>query len=318
MLKIIDSFPTKRIAVIGDVMLDRYVYGKVRRISPEAPVSVLDVTETNEALGGAANVAANIAALGAQCDLVGVVGGDAAGVRVHQLMQEGVMCHLVTDSTRPTTVKERMVAEMHNTHLLRCDTESTEPISDKTEFCVRNEIINRVRHADAVIIADYAKGVITPLTLQTIFGEAKNKIVVTNPRGSDSNRYFGTTYFCLNLGELEKLTCLSPLRGEVDISRAVAELRSRTCCKGAIVTQGDEGLTVVGKNGATLGFVADAKRVVDVSGAGDSVIAAVTLALASAGDIYSAGNIGNWVGGIAVGKAGTSRVYLDELRDKAL
>ena len=313
MLNILNKFSEKRILVIGDVMLDRYVYGRVKRISPEAPVSVLDVTGTDEALGGAGNVAANVASLGAHCDLIGVVGNDPASGRVHSLMPGGVSCHLVTDTTRPTTVKERYVATLHHTHLLRSDIESTEPITDKTEFLVRNEIENRVRAADAVIVADYAKGVITPLVLNTLYGA--RKITVTNPRGSDSNRYFGTTYFCLNLGELERLTRSQSMWGEGDINRGVAELRSRTGCDGAIVTNGEDGLTAVGR--LTTHYAAEPVVVCDVSGAGDSVIAAATLALASGADIHTAGLIGNWAGGVAVSKAGTSRVSIGELRYKA-
>src|ERR1700722_16866762 len=190
---VLDQFAHKRLLVVGDIMLDRFVYGTVSRISPEAPAPVINTAPPEEVIGGAGNVARNVAALGAACDIVAVVGRDDAALCIHRHLSSypGISPVLVEAPGRVTTVKTRFVAYLHNTHLLRADIEQTAPVEAEIEEAVIAAVEARLGAADALILSDYAKGVLTPRVIAALIAAARqaDKPVIVDPKGEDYSRY---------------------------------------------------------------------------------------------------------------------------------
>ncbi len=315
---VLDQFPHRRVMVIGDIMLDRFVYGTVSRISPEAPAPVIRTAGPVEAVGGSGNVARNLVALGAACDVLAVIGRDEAGDAI--LRELGKIAipsdGLVQVAGRVTTLKTRFVADLHNTHLLRADTEETTAIGTG----IADEIIVRARrrldHVDAVILSDYAKGVLTPGVIAAVIAAARaaGKPVIVDPKGGDYGRYRGATALTPNVVELAQLTGRTVATDQAAIAEAAKTLIASADCECVVVTRGERGMLVVPREGDEDAFGATARRVIDVSGAGDTVAAAFTLALVAGAGFVKAAQLANAAAGVVVSKKGTSQVTARELR----
>jgi len=319
---VIDHFSTKRLLVVGDVMLDRFIYGTVSRISPEAPAPVIMTAAPDEAVGGAGNVARNLAALGASCDIVAVVGRDETAQRIHWQLSEclGVTRALVEVSGRVTTLKTRFVASLHNTHLLRADTEETTPIGVEIEDAILEAAQPMAANAHAVILSDYGKGVLTPRVISEIISVARSsgKPIVVDPKGPDYCRYRGATVLTPNVAELAQAIGRPVKDDEKAIAAAARSLMEAIDCQSVLVTRGERGALIVDRDAETSAFDAMAKRVIDVSGAGDTVVASFTLALVSEAGITGSARLANAAAGVVVAKKGTSHVTANELRDVLL
>jgi D-beta-D-heptose 7-phosphate kinase / D-beta-D-heptose 1-phosphate adenosyltransferase len=319
---VLDHFGTKRVLVVGDIMLDRFVYGQVSRISPEAPAPVIETAGPVDVIGGAGNVARNIASLGAACDIVAVVGRDEAAGTIRKFLQDCAINadSLVEDSGRVSTVKTRFVANLHNTHLLRADTEDKSPVSDKIADAIIATVRSRIPYVDAIIISDYAKGVLTPKVLAAVLAAAKAaaKPVIVDPKGLDYSRYGGATVITPNVGELAQALGRPVTNDETSLAAAAAELIERTGCESVLLTRGERGMMIVPREGEALSFAAAARRVVDVSGAGDTVVASFALAYVTDAGVHNAARLANAAAGVVVSKKGTSQVSAQELREVLL
>ncbi len=303
-----------RVLVVGDVMLDVYLRGSASRISPEAPVPVVKVSEEWRALGGAANVAANAVALGARCTVVGCVGRDAAGRELLQELGEtGIDASgLVEVADRPTTTKTRIMARHHQ--VARYDIEVEHDIDAETADALVQKLTELVPAADAIVLEDYNKGVLThPVIAATIrLSREANRPVVVDPKFRSFFAYRGAHVFKPNLTELS-----AALRDEVrpENKEWLARIRDELGCEHLLVTLGEDGMVLSTGEDEYLRVPTVARSVYDVSGAGDTVIAAVAVALAAGATVAEAAVLANHAAGIEVGKAGVATVSPDELRE---
>ena len=318
----VDSFGDKKIAVIGDLMLDAYTWGKVNRISPEAPVPVVQVTRRSCCLGGAANVIRNIVSLGATAAAFGVVGNDAHGGKLRELLnQSGIdPVGVLTDSSRPTTFKERIIAGSQQ--LLRLDDEQQTTVDERIReqlCCVFAHYLN-TEHPDAVIIEDYAKGLFSPEYAQRIVDvcTAANVPVTLDPNARNPLYLHNLTIMKPNRAEAFELAGIpQPVAGiSLDALRSVAEkIRQEWQVKYLLISLAEEGMALFLDDGSCKLIPTRAKEVFDVSGAGDTVIAASTLALCVQDDPVQAAEIANYAAGVVVGKLGTATVSAEELKN---
>ena len=298
---------------IGDIMLDRFVEGTVERISPEAPIPVIRVEHQDAMLGGAGNVARNIAALGARAVLHAVIGDDEPGRELARLAEAAAEAHLIADVARPTTVKTRFMAGAQQ--LLRADHETTAPIAAAIGAALLRGIDDAAARCQAVVLSDYGKGVLTDdLWAAIIAGaQARGVPVLVDPKHGPFERYRGATVLTPNRAELAAATgrtCVD----DHDIAEAARVLLGVCEAEALVVTRGGRGLSVVRRDGAVAHVPAAQRReVYDVSGAGDTVIAVLAAALAVGADLTAAAALANAAGGIVVGKARTAVVRLDEL-----
>lgn len=300
-------FARARVLVVGDVMLDRYWFGSVARISPEAPVPVVRVDRTEERPGGAANVARNAAALGARVTLLSVIGSDEAGTQLAKLLKHsGVSARLHRDRGVSTTVKLRVIGRQQQ--LLRVDFETTpshEVLSSKLR-----EYKQLLRRHDVVILSDYGKGGLTHITAMIAAAKALRKPVLVDPKGEDFARYRGATLLTPNRAEFRQVT--GTARNEADFTVRAQKMRRALGLEALLVTRSEEGMTLYRRAGR-LHVPAQAREVYDVSGAGDTVIATLGVALASGTSLDEAVHIANRAAGIVVGKFGTAVVEPQEL-----
>jgi D-beta-D-heptose 7-phosphate kinase/D-beta-D-heptose 1-phosphate adenosyltransferase len=319
---VLDQFARKRVLVVGDIMLDRFVYGHVSRISPEAPAPVIETSGPVDVVGGSGNVVRNIVSLGAACEIVAVVGRDDAARTIRRHFEDtGVSTGgLVAVEGRITTLKTRFVAYLHNTHLLRADTEETTPVGATVEDAIIAAIDDRIGGCDGVILSDYAKGVLTPRVIAAAIAAARQagKPVIVDPKGHDYSRYRGATAVTPNAAELAQALGRAATNDEAVVRAGALALAAQVECDIVLVTRGERGVLIVSRDGEAASFDATARRVIDVSGAGDTVVAGFTLALASGAGLRNAAHLANVAAGIAVGKKGTSQVTADELRDLLL
>jgi D-beta-D-heptose 7-phosphate kinase/D-beta-D-heptose 1-phosphate adenosyltransferase len=303
---------------VGDVMLDRYIYGDVARVSPEAPTVVLAARWEDVVAGGAGNVALNVAGLGAHCVLIGVVGNDESGrVLAAKLASSGnVEARLVLDPSRPTTMKARFVSEHYSTHLLRADWEDVRPLETERE----NEILARALEAlpscGALVLSDYGKGVLTTRVIEELIAAARKmkKPVVVDPKGNDYRIYRFATLVTPNRGELAR-ALNRDVRSADEVADGAAELCERADIDAALVTRSEEGMTLVERTqDEPVHIPAHVVKVRDVSGAGDTVVATVAAMLAMGADLEAAARAANAAGAVAVGKRGTATASFMELR----
>ncbi len=296
--------------VVGDVMLDRYWYGDALRISPEAPVPVLLFREEEYRLGGAANVAANCAALGAPTRLLSVVGRDEAGVRLAKLLKSGrVTASLHRDSRVHTTQKVRVIARRQQ--LLRIDMEkapSTEVLASKLA-----DFRRALRDCDVVLLSDYGKGGLEHIATMIREARKAGKRVLVDPKGDDYARYRGATMVTPNLAELRQV--VGSWKNEKDLASRAGALREKLKIDALLLTRGEEGMTLF-RGRKTFQVKGEKREVSDVTGAGDTVIAALAVMLAAGEGLESAVRIANRAGGIKVTKFGTAVVTLQELFGK--
>ena len=296
-----------RVLVVGDVMLDRYWFGDVSRISPEAPVPIVKVDRIEDRPGGAANVARNAAALGAKTALLSVVGRDEPGRSLQQLLRrEKVATSLHADATISTTVKLRVIGRQQQ--LLRADFEtvpSHEVLASKLKDYQR-----LLKTADVVILSDYGKGGLAHIAKMITLARKRGIPVLVDPKGEDYSRYRGATLVTPNRAELRAVT--GNWTSETMLSSKAQALRQRLGLGGLLVTRSEEGMTLY-RRGSKLHVPAQAREVYDVSGAGDTVIATLAVMLAAGESMEDAVRIANRAASIVVGKFGTAVVYPDEL-----
>ncbi len=307
---------------VGDLMLDDFVYGEVTRISPEAPTPVLAVARSEVEIGGAGNVARNIAALGAHCIFVGLTGKDEASRTLADAfarLNGAVVPHLVVEPGRHTTRKVRFVSEHHSAHLMRADWETAHPASAASETALIAHAEAALPHCGAVVLSDYAKGVLTPRVIRAIIDRARQlgKPVVVDPKGHDYSIYRGATLITPNRAELGAAVH-RPVASEAEIGKAAAELARIVESEAVLVTRSEEGMTLHVDGHAPLHIPAYPVKVRDVSGAGDTVAAVMAVLLAMAAPFDSAMRAANAAAAVVVGKRGTSTVSLAELRHRIL
>jgi rfaE bifunctional protein kinase chain/domain len=296
-----------RVLVVGDVMLDRYWFGDVSRISPEAPVPIVHVQKTEERPGGAANVARNIASLGGQATLLSVVGDDEPGRILTKLLeQDRVATHFHKDATLPTTVKLRVIGRQQQ--LMRIDFEtppSREVLEDKL-----GDFESMVDAHDVVILSDYGKGGLTHVTKMIDAAKRHGKRILIDPKGDDYSKYRGATLLTPNRSEFREV--MGRWRDDADLAQRAEKLRDDLSLEALLVTRSEEGMSLFTASDV-LHEPTQAREVFDVSGAGDTVIATIGLMLAAGADVSTSVRIANRAAGVVVGKLGTATVSRAEL-----
>jgi rfaE bifunctional protein kinase chain/domain len=302
-----DAIANARVLVVGDVMLDRYWFGEVERISPEAPVPVVRVVKREDRLGGAANVARNIVALGAKATLVGLVGQDEAAQRMHELLTEdGIEAYLIADSAHPTTLKMRVLGKQQQ--LLRIDFEEKPTPSLLKSLSDQVEKILAVH--DVVVLSDYAKGALSQVEVLIELARKKGLPILVDPKGTDYQRYCGATLVTPNRSEMQQ--AVGAWSSEQALNERAQALRQELSLEALLVTRSEQGMTLFTDQGREH-VDAQAHEVFDVSGAGDTVLATLAVMRAAGVDWPSAMRWANRAGGIVVGKLGTSIVTAGEL-----
>jgi D-beta-D-heptose 7-phosphate kinase / D-beta-D-heptose 1-phosphate adenosyltransferase len=314
LIPLVERLGGHRVLCVGDVMLDRYVYGQVERISPEAPIPVLHTQREAVTLGGAGNVVRNIVALGGQVDLVGVIGQDAAGYDLAKQLTSlpQVTSYLLTDNSRPTTLKTRFVAD--GQQLLRADLEINQPISADMEEQTLLRVKGALEACSIVILSDYAKGVLTNrvvIEVVRMAREGKRKILI-DPKGRDFGRYRNASLLTPNRRELADAAGFA-INSVEDAERAARQLIEAYALDGVLAKLGSDGICLVLKGEKPQSFRASAREVFDVSGAGDTVVATMALALAGGLPPADGAALANVAGSIVVGKIGTAVCTRDEL-----
>ena len=304
---ILAQFSGKRILCIGDVMEDRFIYGEVRRISPEAPVPVLRITRESRELGGAGNVVRNLVALGGQVAFAAVIGDDRAGREVTELLaaMPAVEPFLRVNRQRETTIKNRFLS-LDGHHLLRADRETVHAISGPDEDDVFRTVAAQISHADIVILSDYAKGVFAGSLASRIIAAARNagKPIIVDPKGGAYDRYRGASLITPNRAELEEAVS-APIQTEATLVLAAQKLRSDVDATAILVTRSGEGMTLV-DGGVVTHLPAETREVTDVTGAGDTVVAVLALAMAAGASLIDAAHLANVAAGVVVGRHSTA------------
>ncbi len=307
-------FPRCRVLVLGDVMLDEYMWGSVSRISPEAPVPVVAVQSESVKIGGAGNVASNVAALGGHASLIGLVGNDTAAERLsHELEAAGVKSDgLIQDASRPTTIKSRVVAASQ--HVVRFDRESDAPVSRAVRGRVMEAIRQRLPEADVLLISDYAKGLITPALVREVLALAAEyrRLVAVDPKVQNLPLFKGVTVVTPNHHEAAAAARL-PVRSEADLLRVGQVLLRRLKARAVLITRGEQGMSLFEAGQPVVHIPTVAREVYDVTGAGDTVMGALSLALATGASMGDAAVMANYAAGVVVGKRGTATVSRAEL-----
>jgi rfaE bifunctional protein kinase chain/domain len=302
------QFAKTNLLVVGDVMLDRYWFGDSDRISPEAPVPVVQVSRVDERLGGAANVARNVAALGANTTILGVIGEDEAGARIGELLkQSGVNSQLEVDPKVPTTVKLRVIARQQQ--LIRLDFEETPSQTALEQKLARFE--KALGTADVLVLSDYGKGALSQVAAMIEYARAQNKVILVDPKGEDYEKYRGATLITPNRSELRQV--VGRWADEADLTQRAQDLRHSLGIQALLLTRSEEGMSLFTDQGVSH-VRAQAREVFDVSGAGDTVIATLAVALAAQWPLDRAMALANRAGGIVVGKLGTATVTSEELQ----
>ncbi|MBN1447507.1 MAG: D-glycero-beta-D-manno-heptose-7-phosphate kinase [Bacteroidetes bacterium] len=317
--EIFSSMQNRFIAVIGDVMLDRYIWGKVTRISPEAPVPVIDVTSESNHLGGASNVALNIRSMGAVPVLFGVVGRDSNANELRGIFENEkiITDFLVEDPSRPTTVKTRIIAGSQ--HVARIDYEDRQQIGDDITQKVIDRLENHIASINSIILQDYNKGVVGPTLIRQVIELAKKHHipVLVDPKYNNFFEYQGVAVFKPNRKETEDALKVR-LGDENSFTEAARTLRGRLHCKHVLLTLGELGMLLLEDDGSVTRVATRARKVADVSGAGDTVIATLAVAMASGASMVEAAHIANFAGGLVCEEVGIVPVDRDTLYDAAL
>ena len=299
----------RRVVVIGDVMIDEWIWGRVSRISPEAPVPVVAVRDHSFTLGGAGNVVSNLRALGAAVAFVGAVGTDPEAARVHALFSEIDVdtSGMVALADRPTTRKTRVVA--HNQQVVRADWESTEPLSSDDRADAVARVSAAIRHADAVVLSDYAKGF---LSREIVEAALACPLVIADPKPENVLMFAGVNCIAPNVSEAARASGIR-ISDAASLDRAGRALIEKLGCRYAIITRGEHGMSLFGRAGERADIPSVARTVFDVSGAGDTVVAVLTLALAALIPIETAMQLANFAAGAVVEKLGTATATPHEI-----
>lgn len=310
----IEHFPDLKILVVGDLMLDQFIWGEVRRISPEAPVPVVEVCEETQRLGGSANVAANVAALGGRILVAGIAGDDPAARSLEGMLRQiGDDCNgILHDPVRPTTIKTRVIA--HHQQVVRFDRENRAPISGDTFHRLLALLEAEAERVDAIIVSDYGKGVVTGEMMDRIraLRAAKSLPVLVDPKVQNAPLYGRTTLITPNHQEAAGMAGI-PISDERSLEAAGRSLLESLRCDRVLITRGKQGMSLFEPDGPTIHIPTLARRVFDVTGAGDTVIASMALATAAGLPARDAALLANIAAGIVVGEVGTAAVAAEQL-----
>lgn len=312
--EITNNFAGKRIIVLGDLMLDEFIFGRVRRISPEAPVPVVEVEKQTLALGGAGNVVSNLVGLGASPVALGVVGDDMDAERMRLAFEKsGVNTEsIVVDARRPTTLKTRIIA--HNQQVVRADRENRQPISKEIEDRIIAIFHREMEKSDALIVSDYSKGLLTTRLLAEVLALASERklTVCLDPKTRSFLSYQPVTIITPNHQEASEATGIA-IENEQSLTQAGQKILDSIDCRAALITRGEEGMALFTDEGAVTYIPTVAREVYDVTGAGDTVIATLALALATGATFVESAILANYAAGVVVGKLGTATVTREEL-----
>jgi len=306
---LVEHMRGRKILVVGDLMIDEWIWGTVSRISPEAPVPVVAVTDHSFTLGGAGNVANNLVSLGAKVEFVGTVGEDAFAADVRRMLREETVDDrgVFSVGDRPTTRKTRIVA--HNQQVVRADWEDPAPLSASDRARVVAHVRERAAAADAVILSDYAKGL---LNVEVVDAARACPLVLADPKPQNLKLFSGVTCVAPNAAEAAAASGIA-IVGDASLERAGAYLLGELRCRYVVITRGEHGMSLFGAEGERLTIPSVARKVFDVSGAGDTVIAVLSLALAGGAGIESAMQLANFAAGAVVEKLGTATASGDEI-----
>lgn len=312
---IVRAMRDRKVVILGDVMLDEFVWGDVTRISPEAPVPVVDIRRESVHLGGAANVLANVVSLGARACVIGVVGNDSAGGRLRASLKAASPLqhddYLVVDENRPSTTKTRIIA--HSQLVVRADREERTPVNGKTEQHLIECLQRAMADADAFVVSDYDKGVVTPRILEQILPAAYARVpVLVDPKIRNFAAYRPASLITPNHHEALRMTNLEA-DSDDGLHQAARVIREKLACDAVLITRGDRGIMLLEGDNDPVFVETAAREVYDVTGAGDTVIATLASALAAGATTLEAANLANHAAGIVVGKVGTATVSADEL-----
>ena len=318
LMKYIDRFLSTRTLVVGDVMLDHYIWGNVSRISPEAPVPVVNVTKESVLLGAATNVVNNVHTLGGKVSVCGVIGHDDAGRQlVHMLRAQGITTDgLIVEDGRPTTIKTRVIA--HSQQVVRFDRETKVGIDRDTHRRIFEYVRQQADSGlDAIVLSDYSKGVVTKELVRDIVKLARKRgiIVSVDPKVNHFGIYSGVTILTPNTKEAS-IGSKIEIEDEKSLIKAGALLLKRLKCDAVLVTRGEHGMSLFERGGRVTHIPTVAQEVFDVTGAGDTVISTLTLAMAAGAGMVDAARLSNYAAGIVVGVVGTATVKPDELKQK--
>ncbi len=312
--KIVRRFSKVKILVIGDIITDRFIWGKVARISPEAPVPVVVVEKENFLLGGAANVANNIYSLGGSVSLCGVVGNDEVGQKIiKELNEKGIGIHgIFVEEGRQTTVKTRIIA--HQQQVVRIDRETTNHLEVSTFQSLFGFLKKNMESFDGVILSDYGKGLFHKQFIRSIIQKAKGskKLIMVDPKLKNFFFYKGATVVTPNTKEASEALGI-PITDQTSLEKAGRILLRRLRCDVLVITRGEEGMAIFKPHQEPFFVHTVAREVFDVTGAGDTVIGTMALALGAKAGLIDAAKLANYAGGIVVGKVGTATVHQEEL-----
>ena len=313
-MEILENFSDVNVLIVGDVMLDRYWWGSVSRISPEAPVPIVNLSKTTLAAGGAANVAANVAGLGAKPFLVGMLGKDNDGLLFSDvLLKNNIKAdYLYQTALRPTTVKTRIIG--HNQQVVRVDQENKHSINKNEEEKVWKKITAILKKAKIIIISDYGKGLLTDDLLKRLITSANEKgiFILVDPKGKNFSKYKGATILTPNRYEVAEACKLENTDQKI-LESAGEQLIEDLDLKALLITQGEDGMTLFQKNSKPIHLSALARNVYDVTGAGDTVIACLAVAIGSGAEILEGAKIANIAAGLIVEQMGTAAVTIEML-----
>jgi D-beta-D-heptose 7-phosphate kinase/D-beta-D-heptose 1-phosphate adenosyltransferase len=315
--ELLREIENRNIVVLGDVMLDEFIWGDVTRVSPEAPVPVVDIRRESTHLGGAANVLANLLVLGAKTCVVGVVGDDFAGERIRLSVQDKSVWQtkgaLILDKSRPTTIKTRIIAQ--NQMVVRADREHRTPVNGEIEDRIISAVKAAIENAHALVVSDYDKGVVTPRILSEVLPAAYGRMpVLIDPKIRNFDSYRPATLVTPNHHEALRLAGLEEDSDDT-LRRAAQMIRKRLGCDAVLITRGDRGMMLVEGDSNSVNVKTAAREVFDVTGAGDTVIAALGAALAAGASMAEAAALANYAAGIVVGKLGTATASAAEVLD---
>ena len=317
--QLLSDFDDVRVVCLGDIMLDQYIYGRVERVSAEAPIPIIHASSQRAMLGGVGNVARNACELGAHAVLIAVTGDDDSADRIRSLSagEPKLTARLVREQPRTTTVKTRYIAD--GQQLLRADEESTEPIRPETAEQIIKVLAEEIQAADALVLSDYLKGVLTDDVLAAAIAEAQaaGVPIVADPKRNNFSAYSGVTVLKPNLGELAAAARTS-CQTNAEVEDAARKIMEDAAIDAMMVSRSERGLSLVERDAQTIHFSARALEVFDVSGAGDTMVSTTAVALAAGADLPLAAELANVAAGIVVGKVGTAVVNCDELAERLL
>jgi D-beta-D-heptose 7-phosphate kinase/D-beta-D-heptose 1-phosphate adenosyltransferase len=316
---LIKNYENQKILLVGDIMLDRFVYGSVSRISPEGPIPVLSAMREDKMLGGAGNVFSNLRGLGCDVRMITVVGQDGAAEEIKNIVREagGDINGLVEDASRPTILKTRFLSQ--NQQLLRVDHENSSIQTDVMQRNILSRAEDLIKEMKALILSDYGKGMLTPWLIRKLIRMAKkNKVpVIIDPKGQDFSIYSGASIVTPNKKELSEATNGHAVDSDENVEAAAKALIKQSGIETVFATRSEDGMSVISKKGAAIHLETVAQEVFDVSGAGDTVVATIAASIAAGGSYEQAAQAANIAGGMAVAKVGTAIIRQEELRKEA-